>query len=334
MIVNTQFEELLQTLDLKWNQPFEFTVNIKEKNSPSNYSPITLCGYFPQDKNDIIYNIYTDDEFELTSKLVENLCGIYTIDLSLSHNEYSLSYDDVDFLNSLENGQNIKIKINNTLIESQIKIEQKERPDYMGNPIIETFITFLDNENYYFYYGYNETNQMGGFYIKDKKNNLDQDSTIEIYDNQIIYYEIKEGDNDDIRRKIYTGEIEINTAPQEKLTEDEQSLIRLLIEQGYTYLCGTPTKELYAFKAKDISNLNVGTMILNGGGQTRGWYHPNYFGATSSTQSLGHKINTIFKPLQSNSQFLYLKLPQTNGILNKEEFDKMVRGFITIGSKA
>lgn len=352
MIVDTQFEELLQTLDLKWNQPFEF--NVTYKTNLTETPKLHTC-YFKENEEDKLYNVYDDTEFTATLTLDVNTEVEEVITKEFSNIVTDNNYIDIG-VEGAKAGNPVS-ELLALIPDPSIYIgcicqakdattgETKQQIITEESDGTITFITNADPFGTLFYgqvpYHYDE--EMGpsdcrqNFYVST----LDSTVSIQILVPTTVikpiptdYYPSNGDDADDIRRKIYTGAITINTAPYERLTEDEQFLIELLVEQGYTYLCGTPTKELYAFKAKDINNLNVGTMILNGGGQTRGWYHPNYFGATSSTQSLGHKINTIFKPLQSNSQFLYLKLPQINGVLNEEEFDKMIRGFITIGSKA
>lgn len=334
---NAQFNELLETLELQRNQPFEFTIHTKYENQ-ADYEEKKICGYFPEDRNDVIYDIYTNQELNLSKGIREEIIfngnpstqpgEAYRIDANIFPQNPEENFD---------NGQVLKIKINDEIINTEVTIKIVTRDDFMtGGTIEDKEIVFLDNDNYRFYYGYNEYERMDGYYIQIK-NSTDSSITsmqIQIYEDKEVKIIVQEGDNDDIRRKIYTGEIQINTAPYEKLTGDEKNLIKLLIEKGYTYLCGTPTKELYVFKANDIANLRIGTIILNGGNQIKGWYHPNYFGSTTSyIQSLGHKINSTFKPLQSNSQFLYLKLPQNDGVLDEQEFDKMSKGFITIGSK-
>ena len=351
MIVDTQFEELLQTLDLKWNQPFEF--NVIYKTDLTETPKLHTC-YFKEDEEDKLYNVYDDTEFtatltlgvdtEVEETIIKEFSNIVTDNNYVDVGHGEKAGDSVSELLTLIPDPSIYIGCiceAKDMITGEIK-QQIITKEFDGTI---TFMTDADPFGTLFYgqvpYSYDE--EMGpmdyrwNFYTSMDYTYVDIKilvPTTVIKPIPTDYYPSNGDDADDIRRKIYTGAIKINTAPYEKLTEDEQLLIKLLIEQGYTYLCGTPTKELYAFKAKDINNLNVGTIILNGGGQTRGWYHPSYFGATSPTQSLGHKINIIFKPLQSNSQFLYLKLPQINGVLNEEEFDKMIRGFITIGSKA
>lgn len=140
----------------------------------------------------------------------------------------------------------------------------------------------------------------------------------------------KQGTAADVRRLLYIGGIDIvvaniNTIP----TEEEKELIRILYkDEGYKYLCGTPTGELYVFKEGIIDKtLEVRTYTLNPSSKSQtGWIYmdPNSNGVY---RFLGYKISSQFTPLISAKDFTYLKLPTS-----EEEYSLMTTGFIEVGT--
>lgn len=139
----------------------------------------------------------------------------------------------------------------------------------------------------------------------------------------------KQGTAADVRRLLYIGGIDIIVANINAIpTEEEKELIRTLYkDEGYKYLCGTPTGELYVFKDGVIDKtLEVRTYTINPASKTQtGWIYMNP-NSNGIYRFLGYKIGAQFTPLISTKDFTYLKLPTS-----EEEYSLMTTGFIEIG---
>lgn len=319
-----QFQELLESLEIQLNQVFRFnlTHTINAQRTTTEY-----YAYFSD--TDVLRDAFTkkildtkkeymvenDLQFKLTSNL---LPGIET------------SQYQVDIVKYPENISNEEEVWNNYLDGKEIyfhiedKMNQKEA-DVTSHPTVYVdgmghIISGIATENFA-----PDTVPCNLLYNLEQKYYYFTDGTqfTTISASHKAYQEANEGTINDIKRKIYTGIIEIEPANMnQQLDEDEIAVLLDLQKKNYNYLCGTPTGELYAFieKPKVANEVNLNTKIP---ATFKGWVSTYNMG--NNIRSCGHKIATEFIPLMCQNKYKGIVIPKAE---DTSAFNKMKFGFI------
>lgn len=324
MVINVnnkpQFTELINTLDLTDNQTFKFELSYKGNDEVIERTQ-QYYGYFKYNDIDKLYDATTDQEFS------GEILGFEGINVSLIDSQ--TYYLEKTYANYIHGISNFKLTYISEGKEKTLNCYQS-----VNDPEVDYY--YLSSEDSFFRLTPNFSDTIiqsppseNSWYLAIS-DYIDEGTSIMI--KAIPNYE--EGTIEDIRRKIYTGIIPIETAPYSKLNSQETALLQTLQKQGYTYLCGTPKGELYAFKAKSANDLIITSINSNGASTTITWAHPKseIFKDVQTLNvgtSLGLRIAASFISLQSTSQFLYIAIPQTD-----KDLRMMQLGFISVFAKS
>lgn len=306
MSTKTQFNELLATLDgLKLNHTFTFNLN-----HTFNHTTTTTPYYCQFTDVDYLKDMITNTAFTGVKDFVDTpQAGTYTSEVGWLPDDGNLLYkiEITDFEldpNNLENPLDITFYKHGPEGEQVVEKYENVVPALYSDNLVHIISGITINNwtgNYNLMYDPYSKN-----FLYSLGNSLENSVTIAKH----VMVPANAGDADDIRRKIYTGEIEIEQAPKKPLDEKEKgelTLIQELVAQGYSYLAGTSNYELFAFKNKPTlmeaitSNDQKGTF--------KGWVDSQKF-ISSKALSLGHKIAGQFTPL-ANGIYSSYKLPQT-----------------------
>lgn len=324
MVINVnnkpQFTELINTLDLTDNQTFKFELsynsdnkNIEEKQQ--------YYGYFKYNDIDKLYDATTDQEF------TGGTVGFEGKNVVLAdRRQYYLEKKYANYIQGISNFKLIYISNGKEKTLNCYQSIDDPAVSYYYRSSEDSFFKLTPN----FFGTIIQSPPFENSWYLQISDYIDDGTSIVVQ--AIPSY--KEGTIEDIRRKIYTGIIPIETAPYSKLNSQETTLLQTLQKQEYTYLCGTPKGELYAFKAKSANDLIITSINSNSANTAIAWAHPKseIFKDVQTLNigtSLGLRIASSFIPLQSTSQFLYTAIPQ-----NDKELRMMQLGFISVFAKS
>ena len=322
MSTKTQFIELINSLDLIDNQVFKFQLTYRNENEY--YPSIRECyGYFKYEDIDKLYDATSKEEF---SNYLKIFVGQRQNEVDAQ--DYFVKKEYID----IKPSSNILFNVSYTNSNNEIKtIHCSRNINYDKEQYFELIPNEGEDERFRFTNDWSstivQTSPGEDFYYIKTSDGIKENSQILITTQPDQYIE---GSLDDIKRKIYTGLINIETAPFSTLTSSEITLLKTLRNKGFTYLCSTPKGELYAFAAKSADDLYVNTIVHNGNGSTKGWSYPRSAifeevqGQNIGT-SLGLRIAAQFAPLQSTSKFLYIEIPQDDA-----QLEMMSLGFIDV----